>query len=122
MYAYTYPLFLVTHSLIHKLTQARMHNYVMLEPQGMVAREVGIRKALVVSSTAGYDRECVKKLMYFLQGGGIQILNFTIPSAVSIPEVLTEGSDLLQRTSIIFTHKQRVTHKFHQLQVRVVTV
>ena len=68
-----------------------MHTYVTLEPQA------GIRKALVVSSTAGYDRECVKKLMYFLQGGGIQILNFTIPSAVSIPEVLTEGSDLLQR-------------------------
>ena len=33
MYAYTYPLFLVTHSLIHKLTQAIMHNYVTLEPQ-----------------------------------------------------------------------------------------
>ena len=80
-----------------------------IESAGLVAREAGIRKALVVSSTQGYDRECVKKLMYFLQGGGIQILNFTIPSAVSIPEVLTEGSDLLQRTSIIFTHKQRVT-------------
>ena len=33
MYAYTYPLSLVTHSLIQKLTQAIMHNYVMLEPQ-----------------------------------------------------------------------------------------
>ena len=33
MYAYTYPLFLVTHSLIHKLTQAIMHAYVTLEPQ-----------------------------------------------------------------------------------------
>ena len=33
MYAYTYPLSLVTHSLIQKLTQAMMHNYVTLEPQ-----------------------------------------------------------------------------------------
>ena len=33
MYAYIYPLFLVTHSLIHKLTQAMMHTHVTLEPQ-----------------------------------------------------------------------------------------
>ena len=33
MIAYTYPLFLVTRSLIHKLTQAIMHNYLTLELQ-----------------------------------------------------------------------------------------
>ena len=33
MCTYIYPLFLVTHSLIHKLTQAIMHAYVMPEPQ-----------------------------------------------------------------------------------------
>ena len=77
-----------------------------IEQAGTVAREARIRKALIVSSTAGYDRESIKKLMYFLQGGGIQVLNFTIPSAVSIPEVLTEGSDLLQRMFLV----QRSVH------------
>ena len=33
MYTYIYPLSLVTHSLIHKLTQAIMHTYITLEPQ-----------------------------------------------------------------------------------------
>ncbi len=37
MYAYTYPLFLVTHSLLHMLTQAMMHTYGTLEPQADVA-------------------------------------------------------------------------------------
>ena len=34
MCTYIYPLSLVTHSLIHKLTQAIMHAYVTLDPQG----------------------------------------------------------------------------------------
>ena len=33
MYVYIYPLFLVTHSLIHMLTQAIMHTHITLEPQ-----------------------------------------------------------------------------------------
>ena len=33
LFTYIYPLFLVTHSLAHKLTQAIMHTYLMLEPQ-----------------------------------------------------------------------------------------
>ena len=34
MYTYVYPLYLLTHSLIHKLTQRITHTYVTLEPQG----------------------------------------------------------------------------------------
>jgi len=69
-----------------------------IERAGSIVRETRIRKALIVSSTAGYDRESTRKLTYFLQGGGVQALNFTIPSMHDIAEVLTEGSDLLQRT------------------------
>ena len=36
MYTYMYPLFLITHLLVHKLTQAIMHTYVTLEPQGKI--------------------------------------------------------------------------------------
>ena len=38
MYTYIYPLFLVTHSLIHEITQAIMHTYVTLDPQVHVDR------------------------------------------------------------------------------------
>ena len=68
MYAYIYPLFLLTHSLIHNLTEAIMHTHITLEPQGDEVKqfdkvcEVQSDKANV-EITSRYDG-VVKELVY----------------------------------------------------------
>ena len=68
MYAYIYPLFLLTHSLIHNRTEAIMHTHITLEPQGDEVKqfdkvcEVQSDKANV-EITSRYDG-VVKELVY----------------------------------------------------------